>query len=167
MKKKVLSIAIGATLAVAGCGYEEAEAPIQPTPKEPTATTTPEQPEPEETGDAAEKQNARTLIACETLVGSDGLLETIPGLLIEMPEVLDDSNIDPYLLAYWSFESDRSFAPKDMLPHIDQLAAPFDDIYDAVYGDGDGQINTEMGDALVPSAEIMRQCVDVGYTISY
>ncbi len=150
-----------ATFALAACSAEDAT-PVAPPPtvsadvEQETVSVAPETPEP--AGDP--------LAACAALFdgGADSIVQRAPNLLVEVPESLDTTSAQPYMVMDSELRVVLDLAPSEMQDAVESIRAPFAAISAAVTA-GDSEVSSDTSDVAEAVTDLMEECVDAGFSI--
>src|SRR5690625_1576135 len=106
------------------------------------------------------------LPACAALFdgGAESIVQRVPNLLIELPESLDSTSAQPYMVMDSELRAVTDLAPSTMHDPIETMRAPFGEIAAALTSGGDA-LNSDTSGVDAAVSELVEQCTDAGFTI--
>lgn len=149
-----------ALLALAACNIDDGPRSTPPTV---AASIEQESPSPDPTTPEPEPD---PIPACSALFdgGADSIVQRVPNLLVEVPESLDASSGQPYMVMDSELRAVSGIAPSAMHESIETIRAPFADIAAALTASGDA-VSSDTSNVDSAITALMEQCVDAGFTI--
>lgn len=169
MKRKLATIAaIALAFTLAACATQAEPAPAVTVTE--TATAEPEAAEVATEAtleDASESTEPDLAKMCQIAIGKmddDSPLNQIPGLLIDLPNGLNDETVLPYLDVNKDLLDALEYAPAHLRAALEDIRTPFAVIAEVAAGGG-GEIaadSSSVGDGI---RDVMGACADSGYRV--
>ncbi len=104
--------------------------------------------------------------ACSALFdgGADSIAQRGPALLAEVPQSLDNTTAQPYMVMDSELRAVLDLAPSDMHPHIETLRTAFADISAAVTS-GETKVESDTSKTAAAITALGDECTEAGFDV--